>query len=65
MKDWSLRTTLAYIISLLMLLFGYIWGTFYTEAPYEYLVFGITGLFGVNSAKRHKDKKIGVFKEYD
>lgn len=54
-----IRTSVAFVISIIVLLFGFIWGTFF-DAPYEYLVMGISGLFGVNSFKRHKDKTIDV-----
>ena len=53
-----MRTTYAFLVSLVILLFGFIWTTYNPTAPYGEMVMGIGGLFGANSFKRYKDNAL-------
>jgi hypothetical protein len=48
----------AYALSLAALFIGYIYASFCSTAPYEYLTWGIVGLAGAYFAKRVADKKV-------
>ena len=55
----------AYALSLAALFIGYIYASFCSEAPYEYLTWGIVGLAGAYFAKRVADKKVLGIKKTD
>ena len=59
-----INTTRAFYITLAVLSAGFVWSTFYPEAPYASLVAGIGAMFGITVAKRYAQKKLNG-KEHD
>jgi len=52
------NTTRAFYITLAVLVAGFVWTTFYPNAPFESLVAGIGAMFGITVAKRYAQKKL-------
>ena len=53
----SIRTTHALIIGIVLLAGGYVWATFYPDAPYSIFAPALVGLFGGYTYKRLQQKK--------
>ncbi len=53
----TIYTYQAFVIALLLLCAGFIWGTFYTDAPYEIFAGAVVAVFGGYGFKRLKQKE--------
>jgi len=53
----TIYTYQAFVIALLLLCAGFIWGTFYVDAPYEIFAGAVVAVFGGYGYKRLKQKE--------
>ena len=55
-----INTTRAVVLALVLGTFGFVWSTFYTDAPYSLYITLLLGALGGISVKRYKEKVNGV-----